>query len=279
MKPGFWETATNLFLLVLWFRIWTHDDRGLIFNRYLLPLGRLADKVAGFLNPIFFGLSDRVILAVTLIFLICFRAMFMTPGEPWTIILGPETYACETNRILSCILFSAASFGMLLFRLWGLSLVYVGYEPTRGHAGEAAYCMTRPFSDIRHGQRPFVLLAVGLLMITVLRAASGTGPDGVSVTRHALRALVAVLAEWVNLLPAIGALLFLMIIGSWVGTFMGAGGISVLCRDWMDLLLGPLRNKRIRLGMIDFTAWVVLFALNYLHVILYGILAQLHKVI
>jgi len=278
MNPSFWETLGNFFLFVLWFRIWTRDDRGLMFNRYLLPLGRLTDRIVAFLRPVFFGASDRVILAVTIAFLVCFRAAFVSPAVPWEIMIGPETYTCGAGSVLSCIVFSAVSLALLLFRLWGLSLIYVGYGHPRGHAGEAAYCLTRPFSDIKHGQRPFVLLGLGIGIVLLCRLTAAPPPDEATAAQVLARAIVAILMEWVNLLPAISGLLLLMIIGSWIAAFTGSSGLRTTCREWMDLLLGPLRGRPVRLGLVDLTPLILVFVLSYVYAILYqDVLVHLYK--
>ncbi len=277
MKPSFWETLSNIFLFVLWFRIWVRDDRGLIFNRYLLPLGRLADRIVAFLRPVFFGASERVILAVTISFMVCFRAAFVSPAAPWEVTVGPETYTCGVGSVVSCIVFSAVSLALLVFRLWGLSLIYVGHGPTRGHAGEAAYCLTRPFSDIKHGRRPFVLLFMGIGIVLLCHLAGGSPPNDATTTRILVRTVIAVLTEWVNLLPAISGLLLLMIIGSWIAAFMGSGGLRKTCHEWITLLLGPLRGRPIHLGMLDLTPLIMIVALNLIHGFLYSFLAQVYE--
>jgi uncharacterized protein YggT (Ycf19 family) len=46
----------------------------------------------------------------------------------------------------------------------------------------------------------------------------------------------------------------------------------VVSRDWLDFLLGPLRNLPLRIGMFDLTPIVMIFALDWAHRLIMAVL-------
>ena len=48
--------------------------------------------------------------------------------------------------------------------------------------------------------------------------------------------------------------------------------IMVFCREWMDLLLGPLRRYPMRLGMLDLTPLIFIILLRLVHSLLMALL-------
>ena len=46
------------------------------------------------------------------------------------------------------------------------------------------------------------------------------------------------------------------------------------CRTWIDFLMGPLRRYPLRIGMLDLTPIIMIFALDFLHRFMMGILAR-----
>lgn len=284
MRFTMWDTLFNVLLLMFWFRIWISEDRSLYFNPYLAPIGRLSESVINFLRPVFFGTPPRLVAAIALAFLLLFRGMIfhgmaVSGKAEWFLRLGFGICRTGTAGTVSCLTFSVLSFAIFLFKLWGLSLIYVG--PRRGssleHTTDTLYHLSRPFSDFRIELRPFILLTCGIILVFLLRLAGST-PPGFAAWQETpmpsllLKSGISALAGWVDVLPVIVNFLMLLIIGSWVSMFASSQGIMFFCRAWIDLLLGPVRRWPIRIGMIDLTPIIFFFAVSFIHQILMGIL-------
>jgi len=275
-----WDTLTNLLLLLFWFRIWVREDRELVFNRFLAPLGRVSGKAIGFLKPVFLGAPPRVIAAVTLVFLLVFRGVLGVGGELQFGFFpaGDDILRLAHVRAQSTVagvVFSLLSFARFLFRLWGLAIIYVhGRSSAFDHATGTLNTLSRPFADIRAEWRPFILLGAGILIAGATELAGGSRLD----TVHPLQAIVycagSALMEWVNLIPLIVGILILLIVGSWVSIFTRSGGMMYFSREWLQCFMGPLRNYPLRVGMLDLTPLIMIFALQMIHGFLGGLLSN-----
>jgi uncharacterized protein YggT (Ycf19 family) len=284
MQYGTWDTLFNILVLLFWFGLWIHeDDRRLYFNPYLTPLARASGGAIQFLRPVFFGLSARAIAAAAIGFLLVLRGL-AAPAQPaaWIVRFGFEIRQPAGSAIPASLLFSVLSFAIFLFKLWGLSLLFAPTPRSlAGHSAQTVHELARPFTRLRPEFRPVALLGFGIVIAAALNAAGApsdspfsalTGTLGRSPA-WALRYAISTLAAWVDLLLLVRSTLLVLIIGSWIGTFTGAVGIAAFCRDWTDLLLGPLRRYPIRFGLFDLTPLVVLLAIQYLvYPILMGIL-------
>ena len=120
-------------------------------------------------------------------------------------------------------------------------------------------------------------VAVGVLLAYLLTVV-GEVPERATVYETATTPLLAArlllvsLSGWVALLPVVQSCLILMIIGSWVSMLTGSHGLASFCREWIDLLIGPMRRFPLRIGMLDLTPLVFMFALGFVHVLLQSIL-------
>jgi uncharacterized protein YggT (Ycf19 family) len=104
-------------------------------------------------------------------------------------------------------------------------------------------------------------------------------PQGSSFTLIVCSFLSA-LAAWTDVLHIIRSLMIVLIIGSWVSMFTQSHALMMFCRDWIDFIIGPLRRYPLRLGPIDLTPIVMIFALELLHKVLMSILlASYNKLI
>jgi len=280
-----WDTLFNLLLLVFWFRIWSPSDRDVHFNPYLSPVGQLGAKSIEFLRPVFFGFPSRWIAAAALVFLVALRGIAApTASNAWVLRFGFEVQQCGSG-VGACILFSALSFGVFLFKLWGFSLVYARQNPsTLGNTGGAIHHLSRPFTTSRVEYRPIILIGFGLVLAFALNMAGAPASAGMPFALRSsagdgtlpsllLHYGISSLAAWVDVLLIIRILLILLIIGSWISMFASSHGIMMFCRDWMDMLLGPMRRFPIRIGMFDLTPLVFLLAIQMLiYPILMGVL-------
>jgi uncharacterized protein YggT (Ycf19 family) len=179
------------------------------------------------------------------------------------------------------VLFSALSFGLFLFTVWGLCLFYLRPSASRAHlshAHEALRFLGRPFTDLPSAVRPPVLLAFGMIMGGLLdafgRPVAGL-PLPVANSLADQPAILAAIglalsaaARIAGILGSIRSLVILLIIGSLVSMFANSRAIHSFCRDWLDLLLGPARRFPIRLGMFDLMPLVFLIALGLAQAVL-----------
>lgn len=286
MNFGPWNALFDAFLLVLWLRVWTGDERSLAFNPYLATLRRVGDRVTDFLRPVFLGLSPRLIALIVILFLVAFRGLALNADAPGVLRMGFEFRRPDTSHVFACVAFSALSFALFLYQVWGISLFYFGLSPSAsafsGHPVETLYFLGRPFTDLPRLVRPPVLFLFGIALALLLgilgrpvleHALPPVLPlDAVDSPRAVVGAAVAALSGWVNVLATIRSAMILMIIGSLVSLFTSAPGIMMFCRDWTDFLLGPARRWRLHVAMLDLTPLAFLFVVGFVHGLLQGVL-------
>jgi uncharacterized protein YggT (Ycf19 family) len=266
----------------------------MFFNPYLGPLARFSDSAIGFLRPVFFGLASRLIAAAALVLLLVLRGAAAPKGSGWILSLGFEIRQTGNPPFVASMVFSALSFGIFLFKLWGLSLIYV---PTRmgrpsAHNAAALYHLAKPFSHVRREFRPIVLLVCGLAIAWLLHAFGTPPPDFIARDEFGLpsqilhaarnqpaavaagRILISVLDAVVGIIGVVLQLVFALIIASWVSLLTGSHGLTFFCREWMDMLLGPLRRHPIRIGMLDLSPLIFILAVGFAQTVLHTILLR-----
>jgi len=285
MSFSTWDTLFNLLLVVFWFRIWTGDnDRNILFNPYLAPIVRLSKTVLHFVEPVFLGLHPRVVAVITMGVIVAFRALVAPRQVTWMLSLGLDRQPID-GALPHVLAFSAISFGCFLFRLWGISLLFtwVGAHRSQEHPVSMLHYLSRPFSDVRIHLRPLVLLVYGAALILLLDrfgapTRMGIGlPGALSWTGDAalssfFKLLILAVAAWVQLLPLLQSLMLMLIIGSWISMFTHSQGLAMLCRDWINVVLGPLRRYPIRIGMLDLSPLVFFIAIGFAHYFLMSII-------
>ena len=274
MNFGMWDTLYNLVLLLFWSRIWLTDERDLVTNRYLAGFGRIQSKSIDFIRPVLPFLGPRTIALAALVVLIAFRGLAVPNDAQWSLSFGFVLGQAKGSSIPSCMIFSTLSFVLFLFKLWGISLIFVRtrQQSQFQSSTDALYQLSRPFTDLEPIYRPLLLLAFGTVAGFLLTSLGGSNMAPGPGLVHALRMVILALSGWVALLPVVQQLLFLVLIGSWVSSFMGAPSLATFCRDWIDTLIGPMRRFPIRIGMLDLTPLVFMFALGYVHILLQGVL-------
>lgn len=288
-----WDLVINIFLLTLWIRIWSDNDRAAFFNPYLAPLYKISDHVLRFVRTAV-PFHPKVIAALLIVVVILLRGLAVPPQVDWRIVLGFERQAAGSTSILAAFLFSALSFAVFLFKIWGISLIYVrGSHPPVERSASTLYELSRPFADIQHTIRPFVLFIIGII-IAGLMDITGHAPPSSDLSPY-LRATLnwnsatpfvlgvelslLSLAGWVNLLLVLQQIMIVLIIGSWISMFAQAPMASALCRDWMNMLLGPLRRYPMRVGMFDLSPIVFFIGIQFIHSVLMGILMASYHVL
>lgn len=280
MQGYAWDTLFNAVLLLFWFAAWNEAGRSSFFNPYLGPLHRWADAVTGRLGGWMGTRSPRMTAAGVFLLLLLGRAAAVATGWTWPLQMGFIEGRLHGGQLLSALLYSPLSFALFLFQLWSLSLIYVHVRRgvSLSNTSDALAAVSRPLTDVRMDLRPLVLLGLGMAISMLLQFAAGERPQSVppaAVVALALaRSFVVTLAAWASVLLLLRSILVVLIIGSWVSMFTGSHGLMVMCREWLDFLLGPLRNVPLRVGMIDLTPLVMIFALGWVHAFLMSILTH-----
>lgn len=278
MEFGSWDTAFNLFLLIFWYQIWAERDRNAIFNPYIGQLARMGDGVIRFLQPVFFNTPRYLIAGSAIVFALVLRGLAVPPQNGGIVRIGFELRTPVDGAMWSSVGLSFLSFSIFIFKVWGLSLLYVhGRGPSRlGNAGQALYSVARPFTDLPREWRPAILLAIGValgLLLDVAGVAPAGWPTGQGI-QHGIQCVISAVSGWVSILTILQSALLLLIIGSWVSMFTGSHSLMFICREWIDLILGPLRRYPLRIGMLDLTPIVFFFGVNIVHGLLQAILMR-----
>lgn len=277
MQSAAWETLFNTLLLVFWFAAWNAADRATLFNPYLGPLHRWIDALTGRLGRL--GLHPgRGTAAGVFALLLLGRSALVAAGGHWPVQMGFLGGALRGGSVFTALMYSPLSFCLFLFQVWSLSVIYV--HTRRGvsfnNTSDALSSVSRPFTDVRPDLRPLVLMGFGMAIALVLQYTAGDLPQAGSpnavVALTLARAFVVTLAAWTSVLLLLRSILIVLIIASWVSMFTGTHALMAVSRDWLDFLLGPLRNLPLRIGMFDLTPIVMIFALDWAHRLIMAVL-------
>lgn len=280
-----WDLLLNVLMILFWFRIWMPEERDLYFNPHLSSLWRFSEQVILSLRALFFRTPAPLIAASALLFLLVFRGLtfyglaMRTPNATWLLRLGFEEnhlYPGNTG-VFTFLAFSVLSFAIFLFSFWAMALLYAGKKSAGfNHATETLYHLARPFSLVRTEARPWVLLLFGLLLGFLLNLDITGGGNSFLADNLTLANLtkytVSALQGWVKVLLVIQMFMIVLIIGSWVSMFAASQELAFFCKDWIDLLLGPLRRFPLRLGPLDLTPIVFYFAIGFAAQVLTAVL-------
>ena len=265
-----WDTVFNLLLFLFWFGVWNADDRDQVFNPYVKALSRVSGATVKFLQPVLTGLGPRTISLTALIFLIVFRGVAVPAGTGWSLSLGFEQGAADTARTLNSIGFSALSFSIFFFKLWGLCLIYA-HGQSSVHPVRTLQQLGEPLNRARAEFRPWLLLGCGTAIGWLIHVLAGTPAASLP------KLIVSALAGWVSVLPVLVSAVWALVIGSWVAMFTAAGGVSAFCHDWLNVFLGPLRRHPIRIGTFDISPIVLVIALDVITRLLMGVLSYSYQ--
>ena len=283
------NTVLNMLLFALWFRIWTTDDRDTFFNPYLAPVAKMSNFLLDPLKPVFRGLPNPICATVVLVFLLILRGMAIPQEADWRLVLGVERLV-DSNRTIPFISFSFLSFAIFLFRLWSVALLYVSSQKTHwGRAGGAVRCLARPFSNLPQLLQPIVLLGIGTLLalgIDSFGHRPGIPSDmgmgfintdlGFGTNPPAILFLKFILVSALGMTSVLGlmhSMMIVFIIGSWIAMFARSSEAMALCRDGIDFLLGPLRNRRVMIGSFDLSALAFIIVVGILHGAMFSIIS------
>ncbi len=265
MEFRLWDTLFNLLIAGFWYQAWRRPDLNDHFNPFLAAINRPTLVIIDFLNSAFAALSRRSVAGALIGVLFVFRAL-VSPREAgqWMLRFGFESGLPDELRFASHVVFSLLSFGIFLFQLWGISLIFVRSKEAihSEHTVSALYFFSRPFTDLPLKVRPVALYCFGVFLGVCLNVASiSQAPDPGALTL-VLKCCVTSLAAWVDLLMLLINLMVILIIGSWITMIAGSPEMTYFCRSWMDLILGPFRRFPLTLGPLDLTPIVYMVAVS-----------------
>ncbi len=285
--------VTDLFLLLLWARIWIDSDQEFYFNPLLSAPVRLTDRIFDFLRPVFIGLPSRGIALFTLLFLLAFRgAVVYKAAAAWSLTVGMVVQRqLPLESWQACMLFSGLEFLVFLVRLWGLALLISLITPTRrpDRATLAFRFFTVPFSVL---PRLPLAACVVLLNVLVMLALQHVGVQPMTESIVGLKPLDAGL-DWAQPIAALVQLGWLTALSlsdvllmarsaMLVCVFTGLGaallqkrGLQQLCNEAVQVLLGGFGRRPLLVGMMDLTPIVYFMALDFLYRLAVGVLHTL----
>lgn len=259
-----WDILLNLIVAALWFGAWGMDSRYAYFNSYLRPMYGRFEALFSILRPAFFGSPDRAIALALVAGVVLLRPLAVPRDLAWDLSIGAAPVAVGAafprGQLSLALLWSCLSTGIFLFALWSLCCPYLGLSRRPdGQVQTAIHALTAPFSWMHPAARPLFLAAFGF-SLALLLGITGAGSDGTAPRWAA--ALLAVFSAWVALLDILRSLVLALIVGQWIGLATGAEGMRWMCAEWIDHLLGPLRNYPLRIGMFDLTPLIFFIGLG-----------------
>lgn len=273
----------NIVVLLFWIRLWNRNLQG--NNHYLAGAESFTQPVLDLFRSISRSWSVTGTAAVAWLILIMFRAVALYLVNPdgmhnaWLLRLGFEGItpgSCKISQFPLFLIFSVLSFAIFIFQVWGFALLFLrGYRRVMltDNVPEFLYTIARPFSDTPPRWQPWILLGYGtgilaFMDITARGWTLGTYGSVILPLLVIMRYAIVAISGAVNLLLILQRVLFVLIIGSWVVMFTGSNTLMIICREWLDFLLGPFRRFPLRIGPLDFTPIIAFLAIGIIHWVL-----------
>lgn len=304
-----YETLLNLVAILFWFAFWNPDSRDIFFNPYVLKIRSFADALIDSIKP-FVGrhVSRRMLTALLLLSVLCIKGVLYYSGVQGSLSFGIESSLpgivshnsrtspvpqwCDPDHAIApfgvlaakYFLFSCASFGVFVFVIWSVAIIYLGARKATGlsRAEGTLFSLAKPLTSVTPLVRPFLLLGLGIAILAA-RALFKRGIFPLDMEHSLLflaKALLSTVAAWVDVLPYIVTLLGALIVGAWISMFTMSASVGLMCREWLDLFLGPFRNHPIRIGIVDVSPVVLAFVLLMLGRILqYLVLVSYYRLL
>jgi uncharacterized protein YggT (Ycf19 family) len=289
---SFLESPLNLVAFLFWFAFWNPNSREIFFNPYVLKIRTVADGLIESIKPVFGRhLSRRAVAGSLLLVILVIKGLLYYSGLRGHLVFGIDSsmpgverqvltpyapqltdvdlsFAPMTIFAAKIMLFSCATFGVFVFKVWGVAMIYLGTSRATGlsRAQGTLFSLARPLTSIAPEFRPLFLLGLGIVIVAArvifVRGLFPFEPEHCLV--FFAKAFLSTVAAWVDILPLIVNILWALIVGSWIALFSMSAPIGLICREWLDLFLGPLRNRPIHLGGMDLSPIVLAFVLGTL---------------
>lgn len=281
-----YELILNLVAALFWFAFWNPDNRDTFFNPYVLRLRAWSDALIDGIRPLAGRLlSRRFIAGLLLITLLAAKGFLHYSGLRGTLTFGidsdmpyveqhrditpPAPHFADADLefaalgILLCkvMLFSGASFGVIIFKIWAVALIYVGTRQPHGlsRAEGTLYSLARPLTSFRPEFRPFFLLFLGAVIVgSQFIFRRGLFPfELAGISTFLITALLSTVSACINVLYDLVYIIALLVLASWIALFAMSASFGLVCREWLDLFLGPLKNRPVKIGVMDISPIVV----------------------
>jgi len=272
--------------LLFWLRLWSAPEREFYFNPFVSGTINLTDRVILFLRPVLAmpeAMAALVILSIVTLFQTLLAARFQfSLGVTLGTAFRFTSPAAPDNPFL-LFPFTLLQTALFLVRLWTVyllvRLITPPFRVTR--ATEALAFFARPFSRVPLRFQPFLLLALhGLLALALTRTAdlrlltrlTGT-PAATDASPFLTGPLLLQLLKtgWLAVLSFADGLMFLtrslfvLILGSLGAALIQSRGLSVLCGEGADLLLGRFARRGTGAMGFDFTPLIYFFVVDFLY--------------
>ncbi len=278
----------NLILIAFWIRLWARANRDSFFNPYVYMAMSPSDKALEFLDPVIGRLPDIAKSVIVILFLFVLKCLLLS-SLPSNSTLLPLTFGisrvADISDLTNCAIASAISLGITLFYLWALSMIYTLNRSFSNRASNALQAVSQPVSSLPLSIQPIFLILFGCLLTAlidltglpadihgaVLNVTLGWEAEPLAMLFTKL-ALVS-LAGFIGIINLITTSLIVLIIASWIGMMTARGELSAISREFIDMLMGPMRRYPIMIGMMDITPIIFLMVLGYLYDFLMRILS------
>jgi uncharacterized protein YggT (Ycf19 family) len=286
---SFYETLLNLVALLFWFGFWNPDSRDIFFNPYVLRIRSLSDALIDAVMPMVRRqVSRRMVAGLLLLAVLALKGFLYYSGLRGRLAFGIDSalpgvsqsiltpYAPQlTDADLGIapmgifaakvMLFSCASFGVFVFNIWTVAMIYLGTRRATGlsRAEGTLFSLAKPITSIAPELRPFLLLGLGMSIVGA-RAIflRGIFPYDLHHTLLFLaKAMLSSVSAAVSVIHTLVIILGTLVVLTWFSMFSMSAQVGLMCREWLDLFLGPFRDKPIRFGNIDASPFVLAFIL------------------
>ncbi|MDD4024350.1 MAG: hypothetical protein PHG71_04965 [Kiritimatiellae bacterium] len=276
----------NILTLFFWVRLWSAPAREFYFNPFLSGTVKLTDSVLSFLRPVLYMPAQAAAFCVML-FLVVFKTVALYRlNVGWGITVG--TYfnfspPATANPAVAILFFSFMQTAMFIIRLWTVYLLVRLITPAfrKSRALEALGFFCRPFSWTPFALQPLALLALHGAIALILTRTGGLGitphPLGepraaaVSPFLQGSIALQLLKTGWLAALSVADGLmlltrcLFALILGNLLSAITRAQGLSLICGEGVEMLLGRFARRGAAGMGFDFTPLIFFFVVDLLY--------------
>ncbi|MDD4101737.1 MAG: hypothetical protein PHU80_03785 [Kiritimatiellae bacterium] len=276
----------NFIALFFWVRLWSAPAKEFYFNPFLSGTVKLTDTILAFLRPVLYMPAQAAACCVML-FIVVFKTVALHRlNIGWNITVG--TYfnfspPAAANPVLPILLFSFMQTALFIIRLWTVYLLVRLITPAfrSSRALEALDFFCRPFSWIPFALQPLALLALHGVTALILTRTGSLGitphplgeptPSAVSPFMQGTILLQMLKTGWLAALSLADGLmlltrcLFALIIGNLLAAISRAQGLSIICSEGVEMLLGRFARRGAAGMGFDFTPLIFFFVVDLLY--------------
>jgi uncharacterized protein YggT (Ycf19 family) len=175
--------------------------------------------------------------------------------------------------------------GITLFYIWALSMIYTHNRFRSNRATNALQAVSQPFSSLPVALQPVFLVLFGCLLAALidLTGVYTDNPGALVVMLDwkneqlatlFVKLAITSLSGFIGTINIITTSLIILIIASWIGRMTARDELTEVSREFIDMLMGPMRRFPIMVGMLDIAPIIFLILLNYAYSFLMRILSS-----